>query len=80
MIIKLLEIFKKSGFATGIWEQNKLLFNRSVKNFYRDKAVQFIKLFQNIFFALVIGLIYFHINHNQTGYLVKFFFFFLIKN
>jgi ABC-type multidrug transport system permease subunit len=61
------EIFKKSGFATGIWEQNKLLFNRSVKNFYRDKAVQFIKLFQNIFFALVIGLIYFHINHNQTG-------------
>jgi len=55
------------GFATGYLTQFGLLFQRSVKNYYRDKLLQFIKAFQTILFAIIVGLIYLKIGNDQTS-------------
>ena len=49
------ELPYKGGFPTTYWTQFALLFDRSFKNFYREKFLNFIRGFQTLVFAIIIG-------------------------
>uniref|UniRef100_A0A671PIS5 ATP-binding cassette sub-family G member 2-like n=1 Tax=Sinocyclocheilus anshuiensis TaxID=1608454 RepID=A0A671PIS5_9TELE len=79
-----LEVTKgdRVGYATPFYYQLMLVSGRTVRNIWRNPQTSYAQLFLNIFFGILVGLIYYQIPHtlpealqNRTGA-----FFFLVIN
>jgi ATP-binding cassette subfamily G (WHITE) protein 1 len=55
------------GYPTSFPYQLRILLERSGKNVYRDRFLNSVRLFQTVFFAVLIGLIYLRVGNDQLS-------------